>query len=132
MEESQSEEIFDNRQRRRGRGRKSQKTRSPSESSELSEDEDLLNTSTSLNMSTMANPDASIAGAPEDLPDSIDNIPEPRERSTPPRRIPSEPVVPKRDELFLGFQQPLDNNTFLLPNTNVVSNRPGLRMIIFY
>ncbi len=71
-------------------------------------------------MSTMANPDASIAGVQEDLPDSIDNLPEPRERSTPPRRIQSEPVVPKRDELFLGFQQPLDNNTFLLPNTNVV------------
>jgi hypothetical protein len=130
MEESQSEEIFENRQRTRGRGRKSQTRRSPSASSELSEDEDLLNT-TSLNMSTMANPDASIAGAPEDLPDSIVNIPEPRERSTPPRRIPSEPVVPKRDELFLGFQQPLDNNTFLLPNTNVlVPNKPGVLCVL--
>eukprot|EP00029_Vermamoeba_vermiformis_P013330 TRINITY_DN8242_c0_g1_i1.p1 TRINITY_DN8242_c0_g1~~TRINITY_DN8242_c0_g1_i1.p1 ORF type:complete len:672 (-),score=124.87 TRINITY_DN8242_c0_g1_i1:30-2045(-) len=131
MEESQSEEELSDGRQRRSRRRKSQKHKTPSVSSEVSEDEDILNNSTSLNMSTMANPDASIAGAPEDLPDSIDLLPEPRERSTPPRRIQSEPVVPKRDELFLGFQQPLDNNTFLLPNTNVlVPNKPGALCVL--
>lgn len=86
----------------------------------MSEEEEQLNTSISLNTSTLAN--VSMAGAQEDLPDSVDNISEPR--SSPPRRIQTEPVVPKRDELFLGFQQPLDNHTFLLPNTNVVRNEP--------